>query len=91
MFEKNEIVRLDQIRSIKQYAYRTAHVTGIFIRLNRYNDKVHEMEHEMARRAGVNTDNHTVYELTNLSGEKLYVMASDSSLSIGVHLEEERW
>ena len=74
---------------VKCYPYRTASVRERFMSLPRL--LVHELEEQLAQKAGVRPDNHTVYEFIDESRETIYVLFSDFKASFGKTLYEHRW
>lgn len=85
----------DGLHKVKCYPYRTAQVQGSYIDINRDLTDARVLEGQLAKAAGVNVDNHVVYEIKALYSKEdhtpLYVWCSDSFMRIGTKLIEENW
>lgn len=82
------------LHEVKCYSYRTAQVQGSYIDINRDLTDARILEGKLAKAAGVNIDNHVVYEIKATYGKEcapLYVWCSDSFMRIGTRLIEENW
>lgn len=83
--------------SVTYHPYRTAMVYDRFLEMDRNSDEAREFEDLLVKAAGKDTgDNHTAYTLElNCFGKrenpKLYVMCSDSKISIGTQIEFRNW
>lgn len=70
------------------YPYRTALVLDEIFDADR--DSMCPLEYILAVKAGVNPDNHTVYEL-HKGCQTFYIFCSDQLFRIGKTIKKERW
>jgi hypothetical protein len=81
---------VDKVRgTVKQFTYRTARLGDVFLRVPR--DTVDALERQLADKAGVRTDNHVVYEITQNDNPPTYILFSDFDAFFGHSVREERW
>lgn len=78
------------VGAVKQFPYRTARIDNSFLSVPR--NLVSDLEHAIAEAAGVNVDNHTVYEIVQ-DDEKppVYIRFSDFTATFAHTVREERW
>ena len=82
---------LGDFTKVEFYGYRTASVTGHFFQCNRRSKDATALEQELAKKAGVKTDNHTVYTIENGCGVKIHVLCTDDTMYFGSELHEGSW
>ena len=70
------------------YPYRTALVQDAMFDADR--DSMRPLEYMLAIKAGVNPDNHTVYEVYN-GCQTFYIFCRDSLFRVGKTIKKERW
>ena len=70
------------------YHYRTALVYDELFDADR--DSMRPLEYMLAIKAGVNPDNHTVYEVYN-GCQTFYIWCTDSTFRVGKTIKKERW
>ena len=78
-----------KLRSVKCHSYRTArplNAIGDFPR-----DMMADTERELAEKAGVYPDNHTVYEIVDYMDRTFYLWFHDSICRIATHIEVGRF
>ncbi len=79
--------------TVKQYPYRTAQVRESFLSVPR--STMREFERKLAAKSGVLPDNHTVYRIEqkfySTGATTVYIMFSDSRVTFGHSVREERW
>lgn len=87
---------MDKFRGeVKQYTYRTAVVTEPFLVVPR--NTVKELEHTLAQKAGVEPDNHTVYEIRQTAVvtaddvPPTFIGFSDDRATFGHSVFDRRW
>lgn len=89
--KKSNLITLDCAKVIG-YPYRTARVTDAPIVIDRNTEGARKFEEELAEAAHMTADNHTCYEVKSFfGGNSLYIMCSDTEISIGGNIIIERW
>lgn len=81
----------DRIRgTVKQYPYRTAIVSEIFLRVPR--NTVDGLERQLAEVAGERPDNHTAYGVVQGENQPaVYIAFTDFTAAFGHSIREEEW
>lgn len=80
--------------TVKRYPYRSAMVTGNYIRISRNSDVGKEIEKALAKCVSRDyCDNHTCYAITNSYTDRapVYIMCTDDVIRIGSELLEKKW
>jgi hypothetical protein len=77
------------IGTVKQYPYRTARVGDVILRVPRA--MVAPLEQLLVEAADARFANHTVYEIIQPDMPPAYIMCSDSMVTIGRSVSEQRW
>ena len=79
----HELFDLEMGTKVKFYRYRTARVFNRFFRISRNSELGEKIEDVLSKKAGVDKDNHSVYEVENKNGDKIYVWMEDSEILFG--------
>lgn len=72
------------------YGYRQASLKNAFLTMDRNDPPARRLEEELASRAGVDRDNHVIYEIRN-NGGSLFVFCSDMRIVLGTEIEVRHW
>lgn len=73
------------------HRYRTARVVDSLLSIDRFTDEAQAFEEKLAKKAGVNVDNHVVYTIKDRKGNELHIQCSSERMSISTKILIENW
>ena len=86
VLELMRTLAINNYSKVKFYPYRTAKVSDVMFDAER--ESIRPLEYMLAIKAGVNPDNHTVYEVYN-GCQTYYVWCTDNLLRVGKTIKLE--
>lgn len=79
------------VSKVTFHPYRTARVFNRFLSIERKSDVGKELETTLAKKAGVNPDNHTVYSIQLKNEQEVHVWCDDSKIMFGLELKKDKY
>lgn len=72
---------------VKQHSYGSVKIIHPLITFPKYK----ELENFLAKKAGKESDNHTVYEIVYGDGASFAISCSDCNMTLGIGIKEVSW
>lgn len=83
--------KLTGLIEVTCHPYRTAQVVDSLFAIDRFTDEARAFEEKLAKKAGVNRDNHVVYAIKDRKNNELYIQCSSEMMRIGHKILIENW